>query len=252
MFLTNEEQSGRWNPGHRGARVAAAVAVVCVVLMIRASTAPAYHSFGTRTFNFQKYGSSVSIRVPGANAAPVSNEFILHRAVVQDVFSETAGLVQVGIIRTGSEIQLDTCGTATQWTQYGEWKSTGTPNEVASYHCQYFSAAKPENIPVFDVWRVNNPSTNEWNVEINSERVATYKPSFGAAYPAIGGEIAGPNTPSLSGTSAVYGQTRGFHSWNEPGKGGEFEITNNANTGLYTPNGGWSVPPVPTPFTITH
>lgn len=244
--------SSAYNLNRRARRVGCVIALVLVVMMLKVCTAAAYHSFGTRSFNFQKYGSSVSIRVPGANAAPVSNEFIVHRAVLQDVFTETAGLVQAGIIRTGSEQGLDSCGSRTEWTQYGEWKSTGTPNEVASYHCQYFSPAKPENIPVFSIWRIGSSSTMEWRVEINNENVATYKPSFGAAYPAIGGEIAGPNEPSLSKTSSVYGQTRGWHSWNEIGRGGEFEITNNANTFIYKPNAGWNVPPVPTPFTITH
>lgn len=233
--------------------VLATAAVLTVMLLLRASSAHAvFHVFGIRAYNFQKYGSSVSIEVPPKDPAPNTQEFVLHRAIVSSDYSATGGLVQIGVYRSGTGIQLDTCGSRTGWTFFGEWKAAGTANEPSSYHCQLFSETDHGNNTVEHIWRRNEPTTNEWEMEINNVPVATYKPSFGVGYPELGGEIAGVHTlPATTVTQAPYGITRPWHSYNGLGKSGEFEITDNSNTNKVE-NTNWLVSPVPSPITVEH
>jgi hypothetical protein len=237
----------------RQACVLVCAAVFSAMFLLRTPSANAvFNVYGLRIFNYPKYGSSVSIRVPSSDPAPNTQEFVLHRTVVESDESNTAGLVQIGVYRSGTGIQLDTCGSRTGWTFFGEWKSAGTANEPSSYHCQLFSETNAGNNTVEHVWRRNEPTTNEWEMEINNSRVATYKPSFGVGFPQIGGEIAGVHTlPATSVTTAAYGVTRPWHSYNQLGKAGEFEITDNSNTKkLQGVN--WLVSPVPSPVSVEH
>jgi hypothetical protein len=249
--MLNQANSDRWL--RQRLCVLACTAVFVVMLMVRASDANAvFNVFGLRAFNFQKYGSSVSIEVPPSDPAPNSQEFVLHRAVVQSDYGSTPGLVQLGVYRSGTGIQLDTCGARTGWTFFGEWKSAGTANESSSYHCQLFSETDHGNNTVEHIWRKNEPTTNEWEAEINNVHVATYKPSFGVGYPQIGGEIAGVHSlPATSVTQTPYGVTRPWHSYNEPGKAGEFEVKDNSNTNAIL-SAKWLVSPVPSPVTVEH
>jgi hypothetical protein len=249
--MPNQMSSDGWL--RRQACVLAATAVFAVMLLVKAPSANAvFNVFGVRAFNYQKYGSSVSIEVPPSDPAPDSQEFVLHRAVVQSDYGSTAGLVQVGVYRSGTGIQLDSCGARTGWTFFGEWKAAGTPNEPSSYHCQLFSETDHGNNTVEHIWRWNEPTTNEWEMEINNSHVATYKPSFGVGYPQIGGEIAGVHSlPATSVTQTPYGVTRPWHSYNGLGKSGEFEIKDNSNT-TWVKYSNWLVSPVPSPVTVEH
>jgi hypothetical protein len=237
----------------RRACVLACAALLAAVLLLRAPHAgAAFNVYGLRIFEFKKYGSSTSIRVPSNDTAPNSQEFVLHRTVVESDESNTAGLVQIGVYRSGTGIQLDTCGSRTGWTFFGEWKAAGTANEPSSYHCQLFSETNAGNNTVEHIWRRNEPTTNEWEMEINNSRVATYKPSFGIGYPEIGGEIAGVHSlPATSKTQAAYGVTRPWHSYNQLGKAGEFEIKDNSNT-TEIENTNWLISEVPSPVVAEH
>lgn len=231
----------------------ACTAVLAVMLLVRAPDADAaFNVFGLRAFKFPKYGSSVSIRVPPSDPAPNSQELVLHRAVVQSDYGSTSGLVQIGVYRSGTGIQLDNCGVRTGWTFFGEWKAAGTAEEPSSYHCQLFSETNAGNNTVEHIWRRNEPTTNEWEMEINNARVATYKPSFGVGYPQIGGEIAGVHSlPATSVTTTAYGVTRPWHSYNQIGRAGEFEIKDNSNTDEIV-SAKWLVSPVPSPVAVEH
>jgi hypothetical protein len=249
--MHSQVNPNRWL--RRNLCVLVAATVLLAMLLLRAPNANAvFNVFGIRAFNFQKYGSSVSIEVPPSDPAPNSQEFVLHRTVVQSDYGATAGLVQIGVYRSGTGIQLDTCGARTGWTFFGEWKAAGTPNEASSYHCQLFSETNHGNNTVEHIWRYNEPTTNEWEMEINNGHVATYKPSFGVGYPEIGGEIAGVHSlPATSVTQAPYGITRPWHSYNKIGKAEEFEIKDNSNTNAVQ-NANWLVSPVPSPVTVEH
>ena len=231
----------------------AALVLACVILLLKAGTASsAFHVFGTRFYNYQKYGSSISIEVPPHDPAPNAKEVVLHRNVVQSDYGTTPGLVQIGVYRSGSEIQLDSCGSRSGWTFFGEWKAAGTAEEASSYHCQLFSETNSGNNTVEHIWRSASTGANEWEMEINNSRVATYKPSFGIGYPYVGGEIGGLHVlPATSQTFGIYGGTRPWHSWSGPGKASEFEITNNANTSIKQDTN-WYVGPVPGEFSVEH
>lgn len=223
-----------------------------LVLLKAAEASAAFHSFGVRAYNFQKYGDSVSIEVPENDKAPHNEEFATHRAVVQADYTAKTGLVQLGIYRSGNGIQMDNCGTRSGWTFFGEWKSYGTANEVANYHCALYSETNAGNNTLFHIWRWGNASTNEWEMEINNGRVGTYKPNFGSGYPEIGGEIAGVHSPpAISKTLSWYALTRPWHSYNQIGAGEPFQITNPGNTNV-TANTGWSVDNVPGPIQVLH
>jgi hypothetical protein len=223
-----------------------------LLLLKAAPEASAVNVYGVRHYLFPKYGSSVSIRVPAQDTAPNEKEFVLHRAIVQSGAGPLGGLVQLGVYRSGTGIQLDTCGVRTGWTFFGEWKAFGTPDEANSYHCQLFSETNAGNNTVEHIWRKGEASTNEWEMEINNIRVATYKPSFGSGFPEIGGEIASVHgLPATSVTRTTYGLTRPWHSYNGIGKAGEFEISNGSNTSLVQ-DANWYVGNVPGGVPVEH
>jgi hypothetical protein len=224
--------------------ILAILSVVGVVLLLKASYASAFNVFGLRGYDFKKYGSSISIEVPASDPAPNTQEFVLHRDIVQSDHTWTAGLVQIGVYRSGTGIQLDNCGSRTGWTFFGEWKAAGTANEPSSYHCQLFSETDHGNNTVEHIWRKGVSSAQEWEMEINNVHVATYKPSFSSGYPQVGGEIAGVHSlPATSQTWTSYGDTRTWHSWSQIGKGEEFAITNNSNTSSIE-DANWYVSPL--------
>jgi hypothetical protein len=232
--------------------LAASIAGLGVLLLLRATPAGAASSFGTRAFNFTKQGSEVDILVPSLSPAPVEGEFVVHRVVVQSDYGSAPGLVQSGLLLTSPGLGLDNCGAVSSWTKYTEYKTAGSANELSNYHCQFFGSEPSGNNDIFSVYH-KTANTAEWNAMQNLAVVGTYKTNFESGYPAVGGEIASSSSlPVHSSTSAYYGNTPSWSSFNEPGRGGQFAITNPENTGIYTPHEGWTVPNPPSPFTITH
>lgn len=222
------------------------------VLLLRVVPAEAAVSFGTRAYNYTKEGSEVDILVPALTPAPVEGELVAHRVVEQSDYGSTPGLVQSGLVLTSPGLGVDNCGTASSWTMYTEYKTAGSASEPANYHCHFFGSEPPGNNDVFSVYH-KTASTAEWNAMQNLSVVGTYKTNFETGYPAVGGEIAtGSSLPVHSSTSAYYGNTPVWSSFNEPGRGGQFAIKTPENTGIYNPHEGWTVPNPPSPFTIKH
>lgn len=92
------------------------------------------NSFGGYTFTVSTsvLGERVSIRDEGSGAIH-SNNFVLYRAVLQ---VDGGGLMQAGIIQTGSGLALDSCGTTTSMRNYEE---THAASSSQPYRCYYIS-----------------------------------------------------------------------------------------------------------------
>lgn len=246
--------NGRTTRADRRPQAAVAL-LVCAAFLTVVADSWGSSNFGTRSMNpndvGKKEGSIVSILVPSLSQFVASGEFVLQRTVVQSDFSGTAGLVQAGIYRSASNAQLDNCGSRANYTVYTEHKSAGTANTVTNYHCQLFGQATSGNEPTFAVFH----SSVGWRTQKNGVELSVpVGLGFSSGSPAIGAEIA-----EVSGTTANskpdvrYGYKHTWQYYDKNGQQGAVEPTVNANTFTYSPeDSNWTVPPVPTPFRITH
>src|SRR5436305_3760955 len=77
-----------------------------------AGSAQGGSDFGTLGYGRASFGSFVSVSTPSSRLFQEPDEFVVHRTVVESVSgSLDPGLIQVGVYRSGSRLQLDNCGT---------------------------------------------------------------------------------------------------------------------------------------------
>ncbi|MCA1690472.1 MAG: hypothetical protein LC720_08630, partial [Actinobacteria bacterium] len=142
--------------------------------------------FGTLGSGRASFGSFVSLSTPSSRLFQESDEFVVHRTVVQSVNgSLEPGLIQAGVYRSGNAIQLDNCGVQAGYVVYTEVKRYGLP----AYKCQLFQAVSPGSILTLDVFRFHTAAT--WGIRLNGVLTgSTYPLGFNSGEPAVGSEIA--------------------------------------------------------------
>lgn len=193
----------------------------------------------------------MAIDTPSTTYLQASDEFILHRAVLQSGFSGSPGLIQAGVYRSGSGIQLDNCGVQTSYIEYDETLPYGSTN---GYVCHLYSHVTQGVIHTYDIFR-HTPAAN-WGIYIDGNDIGrTYTLGFNTGYAAIGSEIQDVNTDWTTEAATQFGPS-GFMQWSYYTtvlRTNPHIVDSGDVTATYLPRDGfWCVPSQPTPMTIKH
>lgn len=174
-------EKGRRRWAARWARPTAGAALLLGLLGPAAARSDT--DFGTLGVDRSAFGSVVSVRTPSAGLFQEADEFVVHRDAVGSVNNDP-GLIQAGIYRSGSTIELDNCGPRAGYVVFTEVKQV---NSMA-YKCQLYNQVAPGSIVTFDIFRFKAPAT--WGIRINGVPTGSiYRLGFNRGNPAVGSEI---------------------------------------------------------------
>ncbi|MEA2297512.1 MAG: hypothetical protein QOF77_448 [Solirubrobacteraceae bacterium] len=205
--------------------------------------------FGTRSLQADRYGGVVSLSTPSSRLFQEADEFVVHRDVVQSL-TDRPGLAQVGVYRSGPQIQLDNCGTSAGYVVFTEVLFAGS----MSYRCQLIRPVSPTTILNLDIFRFTTPGA--WGIRVNGVPAGSaYQLGFDRGAPAIGSEL--QDVDSNNGThTATRFSLAGHTQWNvytTTGRSHPHRVGAGDATFLYTPRDPfWTVPRPPTTMTIRH
>lgn len=233
-------------------KLAVITSVVMAVLAPAASAASNFggYNYGHSTDFFYQYGSGVDIQVPRVgNHSVVAHELEVQRAVSQ---TAAGGLIQAGLVRTGSDITLDDCGASVNaYAYFGEWR-----DGASGYHCNMVGPAPALEVDSFWVDNQQQYGSGTWIFRGTGTNInlAGYR-QIGAdtAFPSYGEELNNnAGTGCLADSSSVagfYGHSGGtgpfkghWYVFFAPNAGNTAEITNPGNTTRTMPTFNWSVP----------
>jgi hypothetical protein len=208
-------------------------------------------NFGTLGFDRASFGSFVSLSTPSSRLFQESDEFVVHRTVVESVNgSLDPGLVQAGVYRSGSAIELDNCGTRAGYVVYTEVKQYGS----LAYKCQLFGPVSPGTIVNLDVFRFHAAAT--WGIRINGVSTgAIYPLGFNSGDPAVGSEI--PDVDQNHGThTATRFAPAGHSAWSvytATARRGRRRVRGGPALFEYSPRDRfWKLPQPPARMTFRH
>jgi len=255
-------------------RVVGLALLACgAVLAVAATPASAYSTFGGWDWSYAlEYGGSVNIRTPDpASETIASNEISLARLVTQGPGSDP-GLVQAGLYRSGTNAQLDTCGSeVNQYEFYYEWRRPS-----GNYICGLTGSGNAETAtPGADNGvSVQGYSDGSWSAYVTSgidgggPYLDPVSLGFATGIVSIGDELnnGDPNNPANGSTvSTLYGRGADeignggpgwyvyFHAMDPATFGSPGFISNPLRTSRTSPTSLlWSQQNVPTPLTISH
>jgi hypothetical protein len=248
--------SGRARPGaeapgrpgaRRAARLAAGAAIVAWV--VGPTAARSDTDFGTLGLDRLGYGSRVSIDAPSSRLHQESDEFVVHRDVVQSRNNDP-GLIQAGIYRSGSGIALDNCGAHAGYILFTEVK----PVNSMAYRCQLYSGISPGSTATFDIFRYSAAAT--WGIRINGVTVgAPFRLGFSKGDAAIGTEIQDLDTNHGTQTATRFAPA-GHARWSfytTTGRSRPHAVTGGDPVVPYpTDDPFWRLPRPPARLTIRH
>jgi hypothetical protein len=235
--------------GPRRRLLVAAGVCACVLATSAAAVGDSAPDFGTIGLDAKSYGARVSLSTPSAKLVVASDEFIVHRDVVQSSLQDpNAGLIQTGLYRSGSTISLDNCGPRADYVEFVEVK---TVNSMA-YRCQLFNSVAPGTVLTLDVFRFHAADT--WGVRINGTPTGSIYPlGFAKGQPAIGSEI-----EDIDADYTTVARTRfnvaGHTQWTvyrAPARSAPRRVTGRTHAYPLTDHF-WKLPRPPGPITIRH
>ncbi|MEA2301984.1 MAG: hypothetical protein QOE44_2519 [Solirubrobacteraceae bacterium] len=230
----------------RGIAVGLAVAGLAGAGAARGDT-----DFGTLGLGRTSFGSFVSLSTPSSRLFQESDEFIVHRTVVQSVNgSLDPGLIQVGVYRSGPGLQLDNCGTRAGYVIYTEVKQYGS----LAYRCQLFQPVSPGTILNLDVFRFHTAAT--WGIRINGVLTGSvYRLGFNSGEPAVGSEIVdhGQNHGTHAATRYAPAGHAAWSFYAATARQGRRRVTAGPALFEYAPSDRfWKLPPPPARMTFRH
>jgi hypothetical protein len=226
----------------------AATALVCLLASTTAA-GDAGPDFGTVGVDAKSFGATVSVSTPSSLLFQAADEFIVHRDVVQSSLNASnPGLIQAGLYRSGSGIELDNCGPRSDYVEFTEVKAAN----AMAYRCQLFNPVSPGTILTLDVFRFHAAAT--WGIRFNGASTgSTYPLGFDKGSPAIGSEIAGVDTDFTTHAATRFGPT-GATQWSvyrAPARSKPRRVTGSTHPYPVTDRS-WTLPRPPARMTIRH
>lgn len=248
-------------PAARPCRAPRAAGALLILLLLLAALAPAAHAnnIGVRLWTVApKYGGFVNLGVPPDTMYQDANEIVLHRIAVQsDVSSNylTSAMFQVGYYRSGINIHLDNCAGSlgSGYMYFIEWRAYTGSNGAYSCALPAVAPTYPADCP----GSVAHLSSGPWNAILGCGRtdLGDYSLNFSSGWNYIGGELnnAANTLANCSSTRGGYGYNG--DAWNvyfHSDRGSPSQVLDPSNASTMTPTQNWTVPGVPTPFSISH
>jgi hypothetical protein len=229
-----------------------AFTTAALVVFVLASTSAAGDSgpdFGTVGVDAKSYGTTVAVSTPSSLLFQQADEFIVHRDVVQSsLFASNPGLIQAGLYRSGTGIELDNCGPRSDYVEFAEIKAA---NSMA-YKCQLFNPVSPGRIVTLDVFRFHAAGT--WGIRFNGASTGSIYPlGFDKGSPAIGSEIADVDADFATHAATRFGPagTTQWTVYRAPGRSQPRRVT--GSTDPYpVADRFWTLPRPPARMTIRH
>jgi hypothetical protein len=174
-------------------------ALACLAWLLGPGTATEAADLGNVTLDQPGFGSTVSVSTPSSRLLQESDEFVVHRTFVTSRNAEP-GLIQVGVYRSGSGIEIDNCGTHSGYVVFTEVK----PVNSLAYRCQLYNQVAPGTVINLDIFRFHAAAT--WGIRINGTPTGlTYQLGFANGVPAVGTEIQDVDSNDGTHTATRYG-----------------------------------------------